>query len=331
MTTTRSGPRDRRLRRRRGRRGRGPPPPRDPVVVLPRAGPPGRRPRRAQARERAAHRRLQGARRGQPGRLADRAERCAAGSSPPRPATTPSPWRTPPGWPAPRLVVMPTSRPRREARRGRGPRRRGGRPRPRPGRLGRPRPRAGRSATGSRWVSPGDDPAIVLGHATLHLELFRAHPDLEVLFVPIGSGTSAAGACLVRDAVAPALPRRRRAVRRRARRPRLLAHRGPGHRGLPHPGGRPRHLRGLRAAAVGDGRRARRVRPGLRRPDRRRGPRARDRRPHPRRGRRCRRARRAPGAPRRPGRVGRRRQRRQRLARGAGLALRAATQVSGGR
>ncbi len=56
---------------------------------------------------------------------------------------------------------------------------------------------------GLRWVSPGDDPAIVLGHATLHLELFRAHPDLEVLVVPIGSGTSAAGACLVRDAVAP--------------------------------------------------------------------------------------------------------------------------------
>ncbi len=56
---------------------------------------------------------------------------------------------------------------------------------------------------GLRWVSPGDDPAIVLGHATLHLELFRSHPDLEVLFVPIGSGTSAAGACLVRDAIAP--------------------------------------------------------------------------------------------------------------------------------
>ena len=56
---------------------------------------------------------------------------------------------------------------------------------------------------GLRWVSPGDDPAIVLGHATLHLELFKAHPDLELLVVPIGSGTSAAGACLVRDALAP--------------------------------------------------------------------------------------------------------------------------------
>ena len=59
------------------------------------------------------------------------------------------------------------------------------------------------TAEGLRWVSPGDDPAIVLGHATLHLELFRAHPDLDELFVPIGSGTSAAGACLVRDALAP--------------------------------------------------------------------------------------------------------------------------------
>jgi len=47
------------------------------------------------------------------------------------------------------------------------------------------------------------DPRIILGHATAYLELFRAAPDLDLLYVPIGSGTGAAGACLVRDRLAP--------------------------------------------------------------------------------------------------------------------------------
>lgn len=47
------------------------------------------------------------------------------------------------------------------------------------------------------------DPRIILGHATVYLELFSAAPDLDVLYVPVGSGTGAAGACLVRDRLAP--------------------------------------------------------------------------------------------------------------------------------
>lgn len=47
------------------------------------------------------------------------------------------------------------------------------------------------------------DPRIILGHATAYLELFRQAPDLDAVFVPIGSGTGAVGACLVRDALAP--------------------------------------------------------------------------------------------------------------------------------
>jgi threonine dehydratase len=47
------------------------------------------------------------------------------------------------------------------------------------------------------------DERIILGHATAYLELFRQAPDLEAVFVPIGSGTGAVGACLVRDALAP--------------------------------------------------------------------------------------------------------------------------------
>lgn len=48
------------------------------------------------------------------------------------------------------------------------------------------------------------DPRIILGHATAYLELFRQAPDLDAVFVPIGSGTGAVGACLARDALAPA-------------------------------------------------------------------------------------------------------------------------------
>lgn len=52
------------------------------------------------------------------------------------------------------------------------------------------------------FVDP-TDPRIVLGHATAYLELFRQAPDLAAVYVPIGSGTGAAGACLVRDRLAP--------------------------------------------------------------------------------------------------------------------------------
>lgn len=48
------------------------------------------------------------------------------------------------------------------------------------------------------------DPRIILGHATAYVELFTSAPDLDVLYVPVGSGTGAAGACLVRDRIAPA-------------------------------------------------------------------------------------------------------------------------------
>ncbi len=56
---------------------------------------------------------------------------------------------------------------------------------------------------GLTYIDPGNTPAIVHGHATLYLELLRRHPDLEAIYVPTGSGSGAAGACLVRDALAP--------------------------------------------------------------------------------------------------------------------------------
>jgi len=56
---------------------------------------------------------------------------------------------------------------------------------------------------GMRWIDPGAEHAIIHGHATVALELLRSHPEIETLYVPIGSGSGAAGAILVRDAIAP--------------------------------------------------------------------------------------------------------------------------------
>ena len=56
---------------------------------------------------------------------------------------------------------------------------------------------------GRRLVSPGNEPAVIAGHATVHHELLTQVPDLDAIVVPIGSGTSAAGACLVAQSMAP--------------------------------------------------------------------------------------------------------------------------------
>ncbi|MFB9178185.1 threonine/serine dehydratase [Dactylosporangium sucinum] len=55
----------------------------------------------------------------------------------------------------------------------------------------------------ARLVSPGDEPALVAGVATAYLELFEQHPGLDTVVVPVGSGTGAAAACIVANAVSP--------------------------------------------------------------------------------------------------------------------------------
>jgi threonine dehydratase len=57
--------------------------------------------------------------------------------------------------------------------------------------------------TGKRLVSSGDEPDLIAGVATIYLEIFEREPDLDAVFVPIGGGSGAAGACLVAAAVAP--------------------------------------------------------------------------------------------------------------------------------
>ncbi|MEU8241570.1 threonine/serine dehydratase [Actinoplanes missouriensis] len=57
--------------------------------------------------------------------------------------------------------------------------------------------------TGARLISPGDTPELLAGVGTLYLEILEAHPDLDAIVVPIGSGTGAAAACVVAEALAP--------------------------------------------------------------------------------------------------------------------------------
>lgn len=56
---------------------------------------------------------------------------------------------------------------------------------------------------GMRLVSPGDEPALIAGVATLYQEMLTARPDLDTILVPVGGGSGAAGACLVAAAIAP--------------------------------------------------------------------------------------------------------------------------------
>ena len=59
------------------------------------------------------------------------------------------------------------------------------------------------AASGAYYVDSGDEPLLISGVATAALELFETVRDLDVLFVPVGSGTGASGACLAASGVAP--------------------------------------------------------------------------------------------------------------------------------
>ena len=51
--------------------------------------------------------------------------------------------------------------------------------------------------TGQRYIHSANEPDLIAGVATETLELLLAVPDLDVLYVPIGAGSGAAGACIV--------------------------------------------------------------------------------------------------------------------------------------
>lgn len=56
---------------------------------------------------------------------------------------------------------------------------------------------------GYRYVHAGNEPLIIAGVATYVLEMLEQEPDLDVIFVPVGSGSGAAGACIAAHAINP--------------------------------------------------------------------------------------------------------------------------------
>jgi threonine dehydratase len=58
---------------------------------------------------------------------------------------------------------------------------------------------------GYRYVHSGNEPLLIAGVATETLEILEQQPETDVIIVPIGGGSGAAGACIVAKAVNPAV------------------------------------------------------------------------------------------------------------------------------
>lgn len=58
---------------------------------------------------------------------------------------------------------------------------------------------------GYRYIHVANEPALIAGVATYSLEIVEQRPDIEMIVVPIGGGSGAAGACIVAKAVRPQL------------------------------------------------------------------------------------------------------------------------------
>src|SRR6476660_4008009 len=56
---------------------------------------------------------------------------------------------------------------------------------------------------GYRYIHSGNEPLLIAGVATEALEMLEDEPGLEVIIVPIGGGSGAAGVCIVTHAVNP--------------------------------------------------------------------------------------------------------------------------------
>lgn len=58
---------------------------------------------------------------------------------------------------------------------------------------------------GARYIHSGDEPLLIAGVATETLEMLEDEPGLEVIIVPVGGGSGAAGACIAAKAISPAI------------------------------------------------------------------------------------------------------------------------------
>jgi threonine dehydratase len=58
---------------------------------------------------------------------------------------------------------------------------------------------------GYRYIDSGNEPLLIAGVATYTLEMLEDEPGIEAIFVPVGGGSGAAGACIVAKAINPAI------------------------------------------------------------------------------------------------------------------------------
>ena len=56
-----------------------------------------------------------------------------------------------------------------------------------------------------RYIHSGNEPMLIAGVATEVLEMLEDEPELQVIIVPIGGGSGAAGACIAAQAINPAI------------------------------------------------------------------------------------------------------------------------------
>src|SRR3990170_1469018 len=54
---------------------------------------------------------------------------------------------------------------------------------------------------GYRYIHSGNEPLLIAGVATQTLEILEERPEVEVIIVPVGGGSGAAGACVVAKAI----------------------------------------------------------------------------------------------------------------------------------
>src|SRR2546430_5744388 len=60
-------------------------------------------------------------------------------------------------------------------------------------------------AHGYRYIHSGNEPLLIAGVGTEALEMLEDQPDLDIIFVPIGGGSGAAGVCIAAHAINPAI------------------------------------------------------------------------------------------------------------------------------
>jgi threonine dehydratase len=58
---------------------------------------------------------------------------------------------------------------------------------------------------GYRYIHSGDEPLLIAGVATEALEMLEDEPGLDVIFVPVGGGSGAAGVCIAANAIDPGI------------------------------------------------------------------------------------------------------------------------------